>query len=57
MAEDSREINSSTSIVRCNDALKDASVSFDEGRLLTLFLFGFVKGGKRGRSYFWAEDP
>ena len=48
MAEDSRQINSSTSIIRRNDALKDASVSFNGGRFLTFFLFGFVKGGDVG---------
>ena len=32
-----------TSVKRCNDTLKDISVGFDGGRLLTFFLFGFIK--------------
>lgn len=57
MAEDSRQIYSSTSIVCCNDALKGVSVGFDGSAFFTLFLFDFTEGGKRGSLIFRQKVP
>ena len=57
MAENSRQIYSSTSIVRCNDALKDRSISFDSGRLFCFFLLSLIKRNKCERFIFGKRGP
>ena len=57
MAEDFRQIYSSTSIICCNDALKGVSVGFDRCTLFSIVLFDLIKGSKCGSLIFRKRVP